>query len=180
MIDSQSAITSEDCEVSGYDAGKKIKGRKRHVLVDTLGLIIAVVVTAASVQDRDGAKLVFAVAAGQPCLETVYADTGYSGKLVGWTAANCSWTLEVVKRPAGSKGFVLVAKRWVVERTFGWLNRYRLLSKEYETTLESSTADLQIAMTSLMLRRLTRPPKPDLPNEKLLAHLKVPAESIPA
>ena len=171
MLDSQSVKGTEYCEASGYDAGKKIAGRKRHVLVDTMGLIIAVVVTLASVQDRDGAKLVFADAAGQEQLEKVFADSGYSGKLVGWTGEHYPWELEIVKRPPGSKGFVLLKKRWVVERTFGWLGRYRLLSKEYETTLESSTADIHIAMTNLMLHRLIRPPKPDYPNEHLLAHI---------
>ena len=88
-----------------------------------------------------------------------------------WTSKHYAWALEIVKRPPGSKGFVLLTKRWVVERTFGWLNRYRLLSKEYESTFESSTADIHIAMTNVMLRRLTRPPQPDYSNEYLLAHL---------
>ena len=171
MLDSQSVKGTEYCDDSGYDAGKKTKGRKRHLLVDTLGLIIAVVVTVASVQDRDGAKWVFANAASQPSLEKVFADAGYSGQLVIWTREHCAWELEIVKRPPGSKGFVLLTKRWVVERTFGWLNRYRLLSKEYKSTLESSTADIHIAMSNLMLRRFTRPPKPDYPNEHLLAHV---------
>ena len=171
MLDSQSVKGTEYCDETGYDAGKKTKGRKRHLLVDTLGLIIAVVVTVASVQDRDGAKLVFADAASQPRLEKVFADSGYSGQLVIWTRDHYGWTLEIVKRPAGSRGFVLLTKRWVVERTFGWLNRYRLLSKEYESTLESSTADIHIAMSHLMLRRLTRPPKPDHSNEHLLTHV---------
>lgn len=171
MLDSQSVKGTEYCDEVGYDAGKKTKGRKRHLLVDTLGLIIAVVVTIASVQDRDGAKLVFADAADQSSLEKVFADAGYSGQLVSWTSQKFAWELEIVKRPPGSKGFVLLAKRWVVERTFGWLNRYRLLSKEYESTLESSTADIHIAMSHIMLRRLTRPPKPDYPNEHLLAQI---------
>ena len=171
IVDSQSAKTSENCDAAGYDAGKKINGRKRHLLVDTLGLIIAVVVTLASVQDRDGAKQVFASAADQPRLEKVWADGGYRGKLVDWTSKNCAWNLEIVERPSGSKGFVLLPRRWVVERTFGWLNRYRLLSKEFETTIQSSTADIHIAMTSLMLRRITKPPEPDHSNEHLLAHI---------
>jgi putative transposase len=171
LIDSQSTKTSEDCDESGYDAGKKIKGRKRHLLVDTLGLIIAVVVTSASVQDRDGAKLVFADAAGRDALEKVRGDGGYRGKLIAWTAERYPWTLEIIERPKGTKGFVLLPKRWVVERTFGWFNRYRLLSKEYESTLESSTADIHIAMINLMSRRLTRPKNPKLPNEQLLVHI---------
>lgn len=171
MLDSQSVKTTENCEESGYDAGKKIKGRKRHLFVDTLGLIIALVVTVASVQDRDGAKLVSVAAADQTNLEVVYADAAYRGKLVGWTDACCGWKLKIVNRPAGSKGFVLLPKRWVVERTYGWLNRYRLLSKEFETTLESSTADIHIAMSHLMLRRITKSPQPDHSNEHLLGQV---------
>lgn len=171
MLDSQSVKTTETRGERGYDAGKKVKGRKRHLLVDTLGLIILVVVTAASVQDRDGAKLVFANATGQTRLEKVWADGSYRGELVGWTKANCGWELEIVRRPADQKGFAVLPRRWVVERTFGWFNRYRLLSKEYETTIESSTADIHIAMSHLMLRRLTAKPKPQHHNEKLLAHL---------
>lgn len=170
MLDSQSVKTTETPGERGYDAGKKVKGRKRHLLVDTLGLIIAVVITAASVQDRDGAKLVFADATAQTRLEKVWADGGYRGKLVDWTQANCAWELEIVERPAEQKGFAVLPRRWVVERTFGWFNRYRLLSKEYEATLESSTADIHIAMSHLMLRRLTAPPRPEHENEKLLAH----------
>ena len=169
MLDSQSVKTTESTDEAGYDAVKKVKGRKRHLLVDTLGLIIAVVITAASVQDRDGAKLVFAAATGQPRLKKVWADGGYRGELVNWTQENCAWELEIVKRPAEQKGFVVLARRWVVERTFGWLNRYRLLSKEYEATLESSTADIQIAMSHLMVRRLTAAPPPQRDNEQLLA-----------
>jgi len=171
MLDSQSVKTVETRGERGYDAGKKIKGRKRHLLVDTLGLIIAVVVTVASVQDRDGGKLVFSSAQDQPRLEKVWADGGYRGKFLDWTKKHCAWEVEIVSRDPDQKGFVVLPQRWVVERTFGWLNRYRLLSKEYEATLESSTADIQIAMGSLMLRRLTRPPKPSHENKELLAHI---------
>jgi|TARA_B100001971_G_C18207240_1_gene548407 putative transposase len=170
MLDSQSVKTTETRGERGYDAGKKVKGRKRHLLVDTLGLIILVVITAASVQDRDGAKLVFA-ATEQTRLEKVWADGGYRGELVSWTHANCAWELEIVQRPADQKGFAVLPRRWVVERTFGWFNRYRLLSKEYEATIESSTADIHITMSHLMLRRLAAPPKPQHDNEQRLAHL---------
>ena len=170
MLDSQSVKTTETRVERGYDAGKKVKGRKRHLLVDTLGLIILVVITAASVQDRDGAKLVFA-ATEQTRLEKVWADGGYRGELVSWTHANCAWELEIVQRPADQKGFAVLPRRWVVERTFGWFNRYRLLSKEYEATIESSTADIHITMSHLMLRRLAAPPKPQHDNEQRLAHL---------
>lgn len=154
IVDSQSVKTTETRGERGYDAGKKIKGRKRHILVDTLGLIVVVVLTTASVQDRDGAKLVFHKAAEHTQLDVVWADGGYAGKLVDWTKRNSPWKLEIVKRPQDAKGFKLLPKRWIVERTFGWLNRCRLLSKEYEATLESSEADIQIVMISLMSRRL--------------------------
>ena len=169
MLDSQSVKTTETPGERGYDAGKKVKGRKRHLLVDTLGLIITMVITAASVQDRDGAKLVFAHT-DEPRLEKVWADGGYRGELVEWTATHYPWELEIVNRPPDQKGFAVLPRRWVVERTFGWLNRYRLLSKEYEATTESSTSDIHIAMSHLMLRRLTRPPKRVYENEHLLAH----------
>lgn len=171
MLDSQSVKTTETRGERGYDAGKKVKGRKRHLLVDTLGLIIIVVITAASVQDRDGAKLVFANTPEQTRLEKVWADGGYRGELVDWTQANCTWKLEIVQRPADQKGFAVLPRRWVVERTFGWFNRYRLLSKEYEATIESSTADIHFAMSHLMIRRLNPPPNSQHDNETLLAHL---------
>jgi len=154
ILDSQSVKTTDTCGERGYDAGKKIKGRKRHLLVDTLGLIIVVALTTASVQHRDGAKLVFRKTAQQNKLQVVWADGGYAGKLVDWTKTNIPWELVIVKRPQDAQGFKLLPKRWIVERTFGWLNRYRLLSKEYEATLESSEADIQIAMINLISRRL--------------------------
>jgi putative transposase len=168
LLDSQSAKTTENCQEAGYDAGKKINGRKRHLLVDTLGLVIVAVVTLASVQDRDGAKLTLA-ASGESTVKTVFADTAYSGKLIDWSKRNYDVDLKIVKRPQGK--FEVVSMRWIAERTFGWLNRYRLLSKEYETTMESSTADIHIAMMNIMVRRLTRPPKRTYANEHLLAHL---------
>ncbi len=143
MFDSQSVKTVETRGERGYDAGKKINGRKRHLLVDTLGLIIAVVVTVASVQDRDGGKLVFASAQNQPRLEKVWAGGGYRGEFLAWTKEHCAWEVEIVLQDPDQKGFVVLPRRWVVERTFGWLNRCRLLSKECEATLKSSTADIQ-------------------------------------
>jgi len=154
-IDSQSAKTTDVAGERGYDAGKKIKGRKRHLLVDTLGLIMALVVHSAAIQDRDGAKIVFEQAQ-KKCtrLEKVWADGGYAGKLVGWVDEHCAWELEIVKRSDDVKGFKLIPKRWVSERTFGWLNKYRLLSKEYEVLIESSEADIYLAMIHVMTRRL--------------------------
>ena len=130
-------------------------GRKRHLVVDTLGLLLAVVVHAANVQDRDGAKLVLAQARARcPRLQLLWADGNYAGQLIDWVREKCGWVLEIVKRPAEAKGFQLLPRRWVVERTFAWLGRYRRLSKDYEATTASSEAWITIAMIHLMLRRL--------------------------
>ena len=141
----------------GYDAGKKINGRKRHLVVDTLGLVLAVVVHSAAIQDRDGAKLVLEKMKGLfPRLRLIWADGGYAGKLIDWVAETGQWVLEIVKRNQDVKGFVVLPRRWVVERTFGWLGRYRRLSKDYEQLTESSENMIYIAMLNLMLRRLYR------------------------
>ena len=141
--------------VHGYDAGKKISGRKRHLIVDTLGLILAITVHAADIQDRDGAKLVFEKLKGRfHRLRVIWADGGYAGKLVQWVKEGYRKTLEIVKRSDDVSGFVVLPKRWIVERTFGWLNRYRRLSKDYEGRLDSSEAMILIAMINLMSRRL--------------------------
>ena len=117
-IDSQSAKTNEQGGIDGYDAGKKITGRKRHILVDTMGLILAVVVHSAGIQDRDGAKVVFEkIKNDLPRLELVWADGGYAGKLVEWVKSECGWVLEIVKTNDDVKGFKLLPRRWVVERT---------------------------------------------------------------
>jgi putative transposase len=128
-------------------------------LVDTLGLLLVVVVHAANVQDRDGAKLVFAKAKGMgPWLrmEHVWADGGYAGKLIAWVSSLCQWVLEIVKRNDDVKGFKLLPKRWVVERTFSWLSNYRRLSKHYEYWDDTGEAMIHLAMIHLMLRRLTK------------------------
>jgi putative transposase len=155
VIDSQSVKTTEIPSERGYDAGKKVKGHKRHILVDTLGLLLIVVVHAACIQDRDGAKLVLERAKGKfPRLALIWADGAYGGKLVEWVKTICSWVLEIVKRTDDVKGFKVLPRRWVVERTFGWLNRYRRLAKDYERTPESSETMVQIAMIRIMLTRL--------------------------
>lgn len=157
IIDSQSVKTTETPGERGYDAGKKVKGRKRHIVVDTLGLLLLVVVHAANIQDRDGAKTVLErVKAKFSRLQLIWADGGYAGKLVGWVKATCNWVLEIVKRNAEIKGFQLLRRRWVVERTFGWLGRYRRLSKDYEGLPKTSEAMVYAAMVHILVRRLAR------------------------
>ena len=157
IIDSQSVKTTEKGGLRGYDAGKKINGRKRHLVVDTLGLIIALVVHEASLQDRDGAKLVLEhLRKGFRRLQLIWADGGYAGQLIEWTKKRLHCTLEIVKRNHDLKGFHVLPRRWVVERTFGWLGRYRRLAKDYEQRTDNSEAMILIAMINLMSRRLGR------------------------
>jgi putative transposase len=155
IIDSQSAKTNEQGGIDGYDAGKKVTGRKRPLLVDVMGLVLAVVVHSAGIQDRDGAKLVFErVRKCYKRLTLIWADGGYAGKLVTWVKDTCGWDLEIVKRNDDLKGFHVLPRRWVVERTFGWLGRYRRMSKDYEFHPETSETIVHIAMINLMVRRL--------------------------
>jgi putative transposase len=134
-----------------------VKGRKRHLLVDTLGLLLTVVVHAADIQDRDGAKLVLERVRLQcPRLQLIWADGGYAGQLVDWVKSVCHWMLEIVKRSDDVQGFVVLPRRWVVERTFAWLGKYRRLSKDYEALTDTSEAMIQAAMVHLMIRRLAR------------------------
>ena len=132
-----------------------MNGRKRHLVVDTLGLILTVVVHAADVQDRDGAKLVFRKLRGlYPRLKRIWADGGYAGKLIDWTKRVGRWTLEIVKRSDKVVGFAVLPKRWIVERTFGWIGRYRRMSKDYEMLIPSSEAMILIVMINVMVHRL--------------------------
>ncbi len=134
-----------------------MKGRKRHILVDTMGLLLAVIVHSANIQDRDGAKyLLTYIADWLPRVTVVVADGGYAGKLVSWVGRTCGWTLTIVKRSAEMVGFEVLPTRWVVERTFAWLGNYRRLSKDYEGRTEVSEAFVYVAMIHLMLRRLVR------------------------
>lgn len=155
-LDSQSVKTTEVGGIKGVDAGKKVKGRKRHILVDTLGLLIAVVVTSAGVQDYHGAKPVLeSVKDRCPRLKVVWADGIYEKRwLIDWVRTGCGWELAIIKRSDKDKGFKLLPKRWVVERTFSWLGRYRRLSKDYEKLPETSEAMIQMAMIHIMVRRL--------------------------
>ena len=132
-----------------------MSGRKRHIVVDTLGLLLVVVVHAANIQDRDGAKLVLAKLVGRfPRLKLIWADGGYAGQLVEWARTFGGWLLEIVKRPLDSHQFQVLPRRWVVERTFGWLGRCRRLSKDYEELPQTTESWIHIAMIHLMLKRL--------------------------
>jgi putative transposase len=155
-LDSQSVKTTEVGGIKGFDAGKKVKGRKRHILVDTLGLLIAVVVTGANVQDYHGVKpLLGAVKDRCPRLEVVWADGIYEKQwLIDWVRTEGGWELVITKRSDQEKGFKVVPKRWVVERTFAWLGRYHRLSKDYEKLPETSEAMIRMAMVHVMVRRL--------------------------
>ena len=164
IIDSQSVKTTEQGGPRGIDAHKKVNGRKRHVMVDTMGMVMAAVVHSAGIQDRDGAKPVLEKLVGKyPRLEKILADAIYNGGIAEWAKELGGWIFELVIRPEveaeegktkGGKPFKVLKWRWIVERTFAWLGRYRRLSKDYERTEESSESWIYIAMTHLMLRRL--------------------------
>jgi putative transposase len=154
-LDSQSVKCTAVSGERGFDAGELIHGRKRHLLVDTLGWLMAVVVTAASVQDRDGAcRLLNHLPGGCKKLRQIGGDGGYSGRLLGWVAGRFKFYLAVVLRPKQTKKFVLLPRRWLVEGTFAWLNHSRRLSKRYERLTRTDETWIYIAMTRLMLYRM--------------------------
>ena len=159
VLDSQSAKSAEGGEAIGYDAGKRVRGRKRHLLVDTLGLVLHVVVHSASVQDRAGAKLVLTGAKRRfPLLGLVWVDGGYVNSvdagLVGWAARHEGIEVVAVPRNADVKGFQVLPRRWVVERTFGWISRCRRLARDYERKTAHAEAMIKFAMIRLMAARL--------------------------
>jgi putative transposase len=157
IIDSSTAATTELGGIQrGYDAGKKIGGRKRHIVVDTLGLILSVVVHAASIQEQDGAKLVLQnIKSTCQRLKVIFGDSAYKRSgLLDWVKTELNCILQPVLRPVDTDGFVALPKRWIVERTFAWLKRYRRHSKDYERNPDSSVAMIYIAMTKNMLNML--------------------------
>jgi putative transposase len=156
IMDSQSIRTAEGGEERGYDAGKKITGRKRHLAVDTLGLVWAVVVHAACWQDHEGGHFV-AMGLNEHCrrLKVIFADSAYARLgLPEWVQAIFGWVLQTVLRPVQAKGFVVLPKRWIIERTFSWIIRHRRNARDYERKTDTSETMIYITMISLMVRRL--------------------------
>jgi transposase len=163
VIDSQSVKGSEMIARGrrGYDAGKKVNGTKRHIAVDTAGLLLTVLITAASVQDRDAAKpLLWNLKKAFPKVRLAWADGGYSGKLVTWTGTALRITLQIVKRPDDLHTFKVLPRRWVVERTLAWITRHRRTVRDYERLPAHHETYVYWAMIIVMTRRLARGPKP--------------------
>jgi transposase len=141
----------------GYDAGKRVNGRKRHIAVDTAGLLLAVVVTIAGIQDRDGGhRLLAALRAEFSTIALIWADAGYAGRLVAWAQTVLAFTVTIVKRTDDLAGFQVIPRRWVVERTLAWISKHRRCVRDYETLPEHAEAMVHIAMIMTMSRRLAR------------------------
>ena len=158
VIDSQSVKTTQSGGVRGHDAGKKVKGRKRHIVTDTLGLLVGLIVHSAGIQDRDGAPEVLeARRDGFLHLRHIFADAAYRGpKLKAALEDIGNGTLEIITRSDTAQGFKILPRRWVVERTFAWLNRCRRRAKDCEKTIASATAQILVANIRLLTRRLAR------------------------
>lgn len=159
VIDSQSVRAADTVPAvsRGWDNGKKVGGRKRHIATDCLGLLLAVVVTAANMQDRDGAHPLLALLRARfSTISLVWADGGYAGRLVTWAGKVLSLTVQVVKRTEDMTGFVVLPRRWVVERTFAWISKYRRCVRDYETLPTHHETMVYLAMIMLMTRRLAR------------------------
>jgi transposase len=159
VLDAQSILTGEGGQHRGYDAGKRTRGRKRHIVTDTLGLLLAVMVTSASVQDRHGGKAILErLAARFTSVALIWADAGYANQvdtsLVTWAHNAVTIALQIVSRRDDVQGFQVLPRRWVVERTFGWLIRSRRLSRDYERLTTCSETMIKIAMIRLMATRL--------------------------
>jgi len=159
VIDSQSVKTTESGGPCGYDAGKKIKGRKRHIVTDTEGHLVGLLVHTADIQDRDGAVNVLAsIRSLHPWLRHVFADGGYAGNKLRTALATIGrWNIEIIKRSDRASGFVVLPRRWVVERTFAWLGRCRRLAKDFEATISSAVAWILVAHIRTVTRKLARP-----------------------
>ena len=159
IIDAQSVKGADTVgrATRGYDAGKKVNGRKRFIVTDTMGLLIVVVVLAASVQDRDGAKTTLLRAhAAAPRTRFIFADGGFAGRLLEWAARILAMTIAVVRKPADQKGFAVIPRRWAVERTFAWITAHRRLARDYERDPKHSEAMIRWASINTMTRRLAR------------------------
>jgi transposase len=159
LIDSQSVRTADTVPAStrGFDAGKKVKGRKRFIVTDTLGLLLAVHVVAASTQDRDGARRpLLWTRLDHPSVQKIWADQGFAGRLVDWTTAILGRELEIVRKDPAQRGFQVQPKRWAVERTFSWITAHRRLARDYETSPKHSETMIRWAIIGVMVRRLAR------------------------
>jgi transposase len=157
IVDSQSVRTTESGGPEGYDAGTKVDGRKRHILVDTLGLLLVLVVHTADIRDRDGLALVCRrLRRRYPWLRLIFADGGYRGETAACAAAREGLRLTIVTRDPGTRGFAVLPRRWVVERTFAWLGRNRRLAKAFEATVTSAVTMAYLASLQLLVRRLAR------------------------
>jgi putative transposase len=159
LVDSQSVPAAETVAAGsrGYDAGKKVNGRKRHIVTDTTGLLLVVLVTAAKVQDRDAGRLLLsALGLCFPTVRKVWADSGYAGHLVDWARTAVRISVDIIRKLAGQTTFVVQPRRWVIERTLAWITRHRRTVRDYERQPAHHAAFVQWSMTIVMTRRLTR------------------------